>query len=472
MNLFSRRDFLGGVVATGAVSGCNGIPYISRSRSWCLPNLRFGVLADVHVRAAPEGNGCAEGFGTESLVRALEWFDARQADAVVMAGDLADTGKPLEWQAVADAWEWVFPGGRSRDGRPVERLFICGNHDNDGSARTNVKDAWERIFKEEFAPISARTVLGYHFVLAHWMPGTDGVSGVMGFYARNRCLFDQAKPFFHIQHPPPRGTCHGSPEDGQADCETKRILSAFPNAVAISGHSHYSMTDERAIWQEDFTSIGVGPLRRIAVRPDAHAPLGFENTRARNASHDIFDPIKLLPELDLSGCAQGMLIDVYDDRLEIARQEFLSGLSLGPDWTVPLPAKPGGPLSMAAREESLPVPEFPPEAALQARPVWAVNRARQRERAIEVHVPLADAVHEARCHEMEFVIESDEFVRKSKFVLMPDHHLPQGRLSSAKGVVCRFSIRDLPIGRSKLRFAVYPRNCLGRSGKPLTASFG
>ena len=39
-----------------------------------------------------------------------------------------------------------------------------------------------------------------------------------------------------------------------------KTLSNYPNAIAFSGHSHYSLTDERSIWQGAFTSIGQSSL--------------------------------------------------------------------------------------------------------------------------------------------------------------------------------------------------------------------
>lgn len=493
--MLTRRGFLGGLAATGALSGCRVPSAVSRCCSWGEPSprLRFGVLSDIHVRLSPDRNGCAEGFGTEGLIRALEWFDAQQADAVVIAGDLADNGLIDEWQAVADAWEWVFPNGRSRDGRTVERLFICGNHDNDlggvyaDYARriyptaaefarhliaSDVAGNWERIFHEQYEPISLKTVRGYPFVLAHWAPRSGGVAGVMAFYARHRDLLGAAEPFFHVQHPHPKNTCHGPQACGHDGGETTQVLSAFPNAVAFSGHSHYSLTDERAIWQGEFTSVGASSLRRVAVPREAHAPFGYENTPAHDGSREIFDPMKLSPCLDTAGCEQGLMVSVYDDHLTVARHEFVTGLSLGPDWVVPLPARPGSPLSFAAHEGTLPAPAFPAGAKMRIRPVSAVCRSGRTERAFEITVPPANVAVGARCHEMEFTVETEDFVRKSKHVLAPDFHLPAEHRLSGRDVSCRFAVREMPAGYSKLRLTVTPRNCFGRSGTSLTATIG
>lgn len=52
-------------------------------------------------------------------------------DAVLIAGDLFTSSDIRELEIVAETWYEVFPGDRGSDGRPVERLFITGNHDLD-----------------------------------------------------------------------------------------------------------------------------------------------------------------------------------------------------------------------------------------------------------------------------------------------------------------------------------------------------
>ena len=48
-------------------------------------------------------------------------------------------------------------------------------------------------------------------------------------------------------------------------------LSAYPNAVAFSGHSHWTLNDERSIWQGAFTAVSVPSLSCTGVMD------GYEN---------------------------------------------------------------------------------------------------------------------------------------------------------------------------------------------------
>ena len=101
------------------------------------PDMRFGVVSDVHVREATGP------FGTEALYKAFAWFRDQGVDGVVIAGDMADYGLLAQLQCVADAWEKAFPGGKGAGGKPVEKLFIYGNHDIEGFKYSKVKPALE-----------------------------------------------------------------------------------------------------------------------------------------------------------------------------------------------------------------------------------------------------------------------------------------------------------------------------------------
>ena len=50
----------------------------------------------------------------------------RGAGAVLVSGDIAESGNRAQLKAFADTWYGVFPGDKAPDGRRVERLFVYG----------------------------------------------------------------------------------------------------------------------------------------------------------------------------------------------------------------------------------------------------------------------------------------------------------------------------------------------------------
>ena len=355
----SRRSFLGGAFSFGtlAFGGC-AFRAPAGLLSGAGANLTLGVISDIHVG---EGRGDFRKFGDAAqFERTLRWFDEQGVDGVILAGDMAENGMLNQLEMVGEAWFRVFPDGKStRDGRPVEQLFVYGNHDLEGHnydkfparffdresfeanwIRRDPAKAWRHVFKEDYAPIWFKTVKGYQFVGAHWSAGKNAWSGVPEvepWFQDNAAKIDRTKPFFFIQHCNPKDTVYGSdcwcPDAGYAT----RALSAFPNAIAFAGHTHKSLTDERSIWQGAFTSVATSSLR-----------YGGDGNVNRWEQR------------------QGMLAKVYDDRVVLVRRDFLHDQSLGDDWVIPLPActKEAKPFSFRVRQATSRPPEFAADAKL------------------------------------------------------------------------------------------------------------
>ena len=376
----SRRSFLGGAFSFGtlAIGGC-AFRAPTGLLSGAGAKLTFGVVSDLHVG---EGRGDFKKFGDASqFEKTLRWFDEQGVDGVIVAGDMAENGMLNQLEPIGAAWFRVFPDGKSaRDGRHVEQLFVYGNHDFEGQGyykyatlypdresfesfwiRRDPAKAWRDVFHEEYSPIWMKTVKGYQFVGAHWSLGKDpwgGIPEVEPWFRDNAAKIDRTKPFFFIQHIHPQNTVYANPNlkpgKGTDRGYATRALSAFPNAIAFSGHTHASLTDERSIWQGAFTSVGTSSLR-----------FGGNANKWEQR--------------------QGLLVKVYDDRVVLVRRDFLHDQSLGDDWVVPLPACRGDevrPFAFETRAKK----NLPPEFAAGAK--LAVAR---KEDGWLLTIPCADA---------------------------------------------------------------------------------
>lgn len=315
--MVSRREFVLGASAL-AVEGIFAAGEDA-------PSLRFGVLSDVHLSGKP---------GTEMrLRRALAELDARRVDAIVVSGDLTCWATDAEFKAFAAAWDAEFPGGRGFDGRPVTRLLVSGNHDvadlrqRQHGRKPELRDMngiWRSCFGEEYSPVTLKSVKGFDFVLVNYGHERD----VSGWYGRNGARLKGKKPFFHVQHRHPKGTCFG----GDVACDAGTVtpvLSAYANCFAISGHSHRPLSEETALWQGAFTSMGAATLQKPLF------PLGYENSR-----------LKERPMV-----SQGAIIEVCGSSIRIERLDFALQERVGPDWrlSLPLETHPERPFVFAAK---------------------------------------------------------------------------------------------------------------------------
>ena len=125
----TRREFLrfsaGGFAASWAMFHARALAEAAVPR----PPLRLGVVSDTHIRNNGKTANNYVGGTTGTFRAALEYFRDKRVDAVVIAGDMADTGKIAELMRVGQTWQEVFPDCKGLDGARVEPVFVYGNHD-------------------------------------------------------------------------------------------------------------------------------------------------------------------------------------------------------------------------------------------------------------------------------------------------------------------------------------------------------
>ena len=47
-----------------------------------------------------------------------------------------------------------------------------------------------------------------------------------------------------------------------------KILKEYPQVIHFTGHTHYTIEDERSIWQNEYTWINVGPSHYANISTD------------------------------------------------------------------------------------------------------------------------------------------------------------------------------------------------------------
>ena len=499
MNI-SRRWFIGGAASFGALGafGGNGILDGRGFRAGGVPKLRFGVVSDIHISYVGEGEDPAKHGNNQIFRRTLEWFRDQKVDAVVIAGDMADHGLVEELEAVAEAWYRVFPDDRAPDGRMVEKVFVYGNHDwhgwtwakrilkkyPEGAERDRhilAKDYggwWEKIFHEPYAPVYLKTIKGYPFVGQHWDPALGEkncqFSRLEEFLKGRKSAIDPNLPFFYVQHPHLKDTCYGPWAWGHDGGNVTQTLSSYPNAIAFSGHSHYSLTDERSVWQGAFTSVGAGSLRYTGMPYDEHPPAGYENTKAAGKDARRYDAAKMMDIFERRDCCQGMLWSVYEDCIVAKRREFVFGHDVGDDWVLPLPAAESKPFAFAERAKKFGAPKFVDGGKITVESIRAKNRGEKGRKKVEkdafkVIAPAAVADVNARLYNLEFVVEAKDGVRKSKLVIPEGfNHSVRHKKARARSF-CIFAKDELP--GTEVRFTAIPRNCFGKAGSPVCSDW-
>ena len=471
------------------------------------PNLRVGILSDVHVDSERPA---------ENLERALRYFDRRKVDAVLITGDLVTWNRKSEFRLMAETWFKVFPDDRRSDGAKVERLFITGNHDVDGFAYPGAKyksldeakadgfffhreEYWREFFHEDYRPVSVKTVKGYTFVLRNWLSvlGRNGdlppIAKEAGCTAEPNPTADflasldlpEDRPFFYAQHEMPNDTVNASWlvkgerwVNGHDDGTATRFLSKHPNVIAFSGHCHNSLTDEMSIWQGAFTAV------------NCSCNCGFVFTapgRENGWSIDDFNrdpPFEMAP-IDIYSVNQGLVMEVYDDAVVLERHDLRHGHRLGPDWVVPTGLNAPKPYTIENRLKAAKRPVFPAKAEVR---VWkgegrgraadGMGVAKEGHAQVFVSFPAVRTADGSPVRAWDYAVRAEFAAGDVVKTLCERCVFSDGSFyaeeDETKPVLCAFGRRDIPFrtgSLQKVRFVVTPRSCWGIEGEPIASSW-
>ena len=462
------------------------MPVMASSR----PRLTFGIISDMHITDAAS---------IADTVDALRYFRSQNADAVVFAGDMIENGLLGELENFAKAWFSVFPQGKDANGKRVEFLAVLGNHDlqrwtrswadeikmpwsrvqaEDLDKENRLRKEWRRLFGCEYEPLWKKRVNGVCFVGSSYQYRTDhqrrtAANGDLDLpeYAQGlKSELAQEDLFFFVQHMHPRGTCSAPWTWGQDDGTATEVLARFPNAIALSGHSHTPLNDERTLWRGSFTSVGTAALKFLV-------PFGGRENSEIDGAEDSGE--QLLARLRPEDGKHGMVCRVYPDRVEFERRDFANGLSLGNDWIVPIPAKADSFADRAARSSA---PEFVAGARIDLRKIAAKNRKGEMVEALNVEFPNVFASG-GRSRAFDFEVQLQEMdvdaikIRRTKRVYSSGYY--RAEAADEKRVSCPFALSDLPMPNGKLdpvrgrryRFAVRACDSFGNKGNPIATDW-
>ena len=459
----SRREFLLSSGAAFLTAGCR------TAELFGAPDLRFGVVSDMHI-STPKSCRMFE--------RALRQFKRRGVDAVVIPGDLTDWGLKSGFVYVRRTWDKVFGG------TAVTPLFCTGNHDFDGWRYSDISvemrvngysetdrlgdtsdpdrfaKGWEEVFGEKFEWVRCRTVKGYDFVSAEY--GRKGSEALAAWMKANGARFADGKPFFFFQHLQIKGTTADS-RPGRGDGgATKPVLDPFPNCVAFTGHAHRPFTDERQIWQGEFTAVGTPSLSYASLPSE----VPHENGRG-DRKGDSAQTMQIVPNRrDLRG-GQGYVVDVWPDKIVIGRTDIEEDAEGAPAWVVPLPLGGAKPFAVGVRENAEPVPCFPAGAALVVETRNTENRAGHWAIVMNCEFPSAVVPRGHRVFDYEIrAVPKDGSAPTVKYFFSPAY----AKMAKFEPARQRFwfNVEELPKGREYV-IEVRARNCFGAKSRPLVS---
>lgn len=463
----TRREFLKESLSALGFAALPGDVLFAAPKGWKPEkpaNLVFGVLSDTHLRTAVKGVRPGRNWSPKYFAAALEYFKARNVDAVVHCGDFAHRGQVEEMQYHANFWNKFFPGGMAPGGHRVEKLFVTGNHDVDGSGyygfcakkypdpderakhvlSTDMAANWERIWGEKYEPLWHKEIKGYHFFGRNWAEDGMEFAKMINAQADKSGFKASSKPFFVLTHRRPLAAL-------------RKSIARNPNAIAFFGHNHWSVAN----WNMAYLyGGGLVAIQCASCEPrGCNALVGDEwITKAK------------IEGLDKAGHGrQGFVVRVYDDMIVFERHEFSDGeTSLGPDWVMPFNWGTGKhPFSKDELKKVIGEPQFSKSGKLRVESV----KLEGTDEAVRLSIPLADGNPDSRVYAYDVVVVGDKGTQKLfKAVYAAGVNLGMGH--EPNGGVTKLDIpkSELPPGKT-LTIAARPLSSLGTKGKAIAAEW-
>lgn len=224
------------------------------------PVMRFAICSDVHLNGE-DGTDEAKKFNNmfKDVYRYTESSASYdKLDAVIVAGDFATSGKPVEYAQ--------FNSIVNKNIKPETQLITCiGNHEFISYRDTDPTVAYDVYRECQCKDLDTHTVInGYHIIGVSYADDAKTFNGKAKWLREelNKAVKDDpTRPIFVFQHPQPFGTVYGSVNWGSFQIRT--VLEGYPQVIDFSGHSHYCHSDPRSIWQGTFTAVGTGAITTL-----------------------------------------------------------------------------------------------------------------------------------------------------------------------------------------------------------------
>lgn len=340
-------------------------------------------------------------------------------------------------------------------------MHLHGRSEDDALSRRGMKGTWSDVFAEDYSEFRVRTVNGYSFVSVEWQGESRGENETRAaeWLEAHRASLATGRPFFFLRHQPFPGTVSSSVGRPGSRVLVEKLMT-FPNAVAFTGHTYWTLTDERSIWQGGFTAVSVPSMSYTTI------PYGYENGSDLRTNETKMGMPRIPARAELKE-AQGFLVRVYPSCLVIERHDFVVDRDIAAPWVVPLPQKGNPhlwPFAFDSRARLSPVPAFPDACRVRTRTVNADMRNGRWGLLVALSFPAAHGCG-GRVFDYEICVEGPggESLAVKRYV-SPSFHKDVSEEPSEQEFL--FDGMALP-ETGRFRFAVVGRNCFGGRSAPI-----
>jgi 3',5'-cyclic-AMP phosphodiesterase len=279
------------------------------------PKLQIPVISDIHICNAETKRKFTKVLKNYRVL-------APKYKAIAIVGDITDCGLEQEY----DSFNFIL---NQNINVGAEKVITMGNHEYFEGRFHRKPEHTDELFKNRFVNKTHmpgiyydKWVSGYHFISLGGEKSnvSDATVGDKAIISEEQYQWlektiayeaDVKKPIFIFLHQPIDFTVYGSDKwGGLGDGRLLNLLKQYPQVILFSGHSHYPLTHEKTLYQDKFNMVNTGAIHYIMKENDS-----------------------ILAE-DM----QGLLVNVYEDKVEIKVRDFAKDLWIS-SYNIEYPTK-------------------------------------------------------------------------------------------------------------------------------------
>lgn len=266
------------------------------------------------------------------------------ADAILLGGDITDWARFDKTPDLQTAHKQINMFRDSMEkcwDKDVALFFTMGNHDSSvGQEREELfyqilGDSyynWDVNKQDALYNTGCRhaKIKGFDFLTMSWDYTDENqnqtIEAIEWMESKLKAITSapdyDGRPIFFLSHVPFGDTVYGSESMGERVNKYKlyNIMKEYPQIVALSGHSHYPLDNEKFVYQTDFTHLGASTTSYIGMPGDGFLCDGGYKVGSALMPADHIQSMGLRMEVDSSYNIRVTRIDFLHDGRQMYEQ--------------------------------------------------------------------------------------------------------------------------------------------------------
>lgn len=212
---------------------------------------RFLVTSDTHISSTSSTEAARLKKLFTSSYAYAETQDYKKVDALVVVGDMTNSGYDYELKAFMDTIN-------SAIREETTLITVMGNHEYYGGGQKPYQECVDENLDKHVV------VNGYHFIGLSPYNGSDYSSEQINWLGKelaDAAAADPDKPIITFQHHHIKDTVYVSAEwYTYSSAALNEKYSQYSQILNFSGHSHGPVNNPTSAWQTDYSLFGTGTL--------------------------------------------------------------------------------------------------------------------------------------------------------------------------------------------------------------------